>query len=218
MRNLVFYEQREIKAKGLTKEHSLVKEKVEDYLFIEDMRRLLLWEKVAPSFIRSLKTNPFYKTKSISPKVFYPACGMDILFPLFFLEKVFPTIDKISLTLNDIDDNLQHIKTILDDIGLSFADNGDLAISFYWKDLLIELTFLQGNVFTAELPPFDFYFERAFRIIKEQDSSYEKKIVDKLTKNGLIISDSGFKDFQLEKIIVPAELSAYGEMIIGIKR
>ncbi len=66
------------------------------------------------------------------------------------------------------------------------------------------------------LPTFDIYFERAFRIMRERHPEYEQKIVEKLNRGGILISDSGFQDTTLRKIMVPKELSAYGEMVLGV--
>lgn len=48
-----------------------------------------------------------------------------------------------------------------------------------------------------------FYFERAFSIMKSHHPEYEHKIFAKLKPNGVLISDSGFQGFPLEKIAVP---------------
>ena len=97
------------------------------------------------------------------------------------------------------------------------------AIFFYWKNTLIELQFIQGDVFSLlpQLPAFNVYFEKAFRIFKDEDSLYEKNIFEKLKKDGILISDSGFKWLSLQnlqRIAVPKELSSYGEMVTGVKK
>ena len=109
------------------------------------------------------------------------------------------------------------IRTILDDVGLSFAEKGK-AIQFYWKDTLVDVELLQGDVFQLGLPLFNVYFERAFRIIKDPYPWYEQKVYHHLELGGIVISDSGFQGVPLEKVAVPQELSSYGEMIIGIKK
>ena len=53
--------------------------------------------------------------------------------------------------------------------------------------------------------------------MKENSLYYEEKIFEKLNKNGLIISDSGFRHLPLNKLVAPQELSSYEEMIIALK-
>ena len=98
--------------------------------------------------------------------------------------------------------------------------------------MLVELEFRQGNVFSSLLeiskfdiiPQFDIYFERAFRIFKDNVPGYEQKIIGKLSSGGIIISDSGFEHLCfdslncLEKLPIPEQLSAYGEMVLGRKK
>mgnify|MGYP000451073094 CR=1 FL=1 len=128
---------------------------------------------------------------------------------------------KIHFLFNDVDNNMRMIKTILDDIKISFEEKKEHnALRFYWKNILVTLTFMQGNIFNTfdSIPEYDIYFERAFRIMKEETSSdFESKIIDKLNQGGLIISDSGFKSIPLKKIEISANLSVYKEMVIGLK-
>ena len=79
---------------------------------------------------------------------------------------------------------------------------------------------MQGSIFQIlpQIPPFDIYFERAFRIMKDGHENYEKQIYQKLKPKGILISDSGFQNSPLEKVEVSQKLSAYKEMIIGVKR
>ena len=86
--------------------------------------------------------------------------------------------------------------------------------------MLVELEFVEGNVFEIlnQLPYFDIYFERAFRIMKDSADGYENQVFSKLRPGGILISDSGFQHCSLKKLNVPRELSSYGEMIIGIKK
>lgn len=67
-------------------------------------------------------------------------------------------------------------------------------------------------------PEFDIYFERAFRIMKDQMEGYESQVFEKLSSGGVVISDSGFKEVGLEKIDLPISLSAYQEMMAGLKK
>ena len=204
MGNLVIYSSRKVIPKGLSKDYLLNPERLEEYFFDGDKEKLALVDFTLPLSVSE-------------PIVFYPACGVDILYSLFFIEKVFPDLQKIHLIFNDIDPNLGVIKTILDDIGVHFSEDQE-KISFYWKDCFVKLEFIRGNVFTMELPHFDIYFERAFRIMKEQDLRYEQRIYERLHSGGILISDSGFETFNLERIKVSPDISSYGEMVVGRKR
>jgi len=90
---------------------------------------------------------------------------------------------------------------------------------FIGKKKIIYLRFITQNIETY-LPhskSIDLYFERAFRIMRERITEYEPKIINLLSPSGILISDAGFEGANLQKIEVSLELSAYREMIIGIK-
>jgi hypothetical protein len=197
--------ERRVVTKGLDKEALPKEELIKNLFFEEDYKNLDLLENIE-------KIN-FYTKR---PTLFYPGCGADILNPLIYLEKLFPEINGAEFVFVDVVSNLGLIKTILDEIGVSFREEGE-TISFYWKNKLINLEFIEGNVFQLELPDFDIYFEKAFRIMKENSLYYEEKIFEKLSKNGLVISDSGFRHLRLNKLLVPQKLSSYEEMIIALK-
>jgi len=203
---LISYEERAIKAKGLNKMAKPSQEKIQQYLFPDEYQNL--------SLLTSLPERGFPK----NPVLFYPGCGADILMPLHYLEILFPSVQNITFIFNDVDNNLGLIKTILDDVGVHFREKKN-NLQFYWNSILIDLQFIQGNVFQIlpKIPSFDVYFERAFRIMKDDHPEYENRIYQKLNSNGLLISDSGFQHLPLEKMKVSQELSAYREMIIGIK-
>ena len=116
----------------------------------------------------------------------------------------------------DITDYFPTIKTMLDDVNISFTEN-NYNLKFYYNDLLVNFTFTEQNVFQTIPPHFDIYFEKAFRIMKDLSPEYEQKVYNNLNKEGLLISDSGYQHLPLKKISIPQELSAYQEMIIGIK-
>ena len=111
------------------------------------------------------------------------------------------------------------IETVLDDIGVSFERQGNV-LHFYYSGRLFHLTIRQADVFSdwKSVPEYDMYFERAFRLMRDFASEYEKRVVEKLHPGGVLISDSGYKDYGLEEIPVAGEISAYGEMIVGKKR
>ena len=208
MGEVIFYEGRTVAANGLKKAAFPLEEKVKKYLFSQEFQNL--------SLLKRIPAIPLAKQK---PVLFYPGCGVDILFPLIYLENLFPEVKTAYFVFNDLDNNLNMIKTILDDIGVSFEEKKN-AIRFYWKERLVTLTFIQGSVFEMldRIADYDIYFERAFRIMKNQHTEYEQSIYDHLPLQGVIISDSGFQQFPLEKISVDQGLSAYGEMIVGRKK
>ncbi|HLD40404.1 MAG TPA: hypothetical protein VJB13_04650 [Candidatus Nanoarchaeia archaeon] len=204
---LISYEEKAVKAKGLNKLAIPDPEKVQQYFFPDEYQNLSLLSKL-----------PKLKYPE-HPVLLYPGCGADILFPLKYVEILFSRLRNITLIFNDLDNNLGLIKTILDEVGVSFKEKKS-QITFYWNGVLIELKFIQGNIFQIlpQIPAFDIYFERAFRIMKDEHENYENQVYQKLNSNGLLISDSGFQQLPLEKIKVSKELSSYQEMIIGIKR
>ena len=201
MPNLIVIEEREVIAKGLNKNQTIDQEKVRSFFFDDEYENISL-----------LNLNLSIKD---SPILFYPGSGSDILTPLHYL-KIFPGIKNITFIFIDKSDNLGSIKTILDDIGVSFEE-AENTIKFYWNNILITLNFIKNNIFTAELPNFNIYFEKSFRAMKSEHLEYEYNIYHQLSSNGLVISDSGFQHLKLANIDVPKELSIYQEMIIGRK-
>ncbi len=209
MSNLVTFTEKQVTPKGLDPNNKIDENKLRKYFLEDDYDNLEILENV---------TKPIFPTEK--PTLFYPGCGSDILTPLIYLEKLFPNTKEANLIFVDEIDFKGIIKTILDDIGVTFSEGikkNKNKIKFYWKNTLINLEFTEENIFDLNLPNFDVYFEKAFRIMKDRNLGYEKNIINKLNKNGIIISDSGFQNTQLKKLSVPRELSAYKEMIIGIK-
>jgi hypothetical protein len=215
MPNLIILEEKEVKAKGLNQDNKVNLDKLNNYIFEEDYRNLNLINNIEVHF----------KNENIT--LLYPGCGVDILFPLFYLEKLFPKVNETKLIFIDVENCLGTIKTILDDLGISFKENIKIfkkneneQISFYWNEKLIKLEFIHKNVglLLDNLPNYNIYFEKAFRIMKDDITDYEDKIFTKLDQNGILISDSGFSNFPLKRIEVSEKLSSYKEMIIGIKQ
>ncbi len=199
--------ERKVKAKGLIKAFP-EEAKLKKFFFPDDFEQLKNVEARKVSL-------PAEAT------LFYPGCGADMLFPLFCTEKLCLLPKKMQLLFIDKEKSLGLLKTVLDDVGISFALTAQ-GIAFYWKNTLVELIFVQGNVFEkmSEIPAFDVYFERAFRIFKEQEPYYEKKVFEKLNLGGVLISDSGFSWLsasELQRIAVPKKLSSYEEMVVGVK-
>ncbi len=202
MPNIISFFPRKITAKGI-KKNTITTEKVKQFLFDDDYENIQ-------------KIIPLQHSFPTTPTLLYPGCGCDIITPLLFIEKLFPKLPKINFLFVDQKDNLDLIKTILEDIDISFSQNSNI-LSFYWNDLLVSLQFCQDDIFTTTLPEFNIYFERAFRIMKDADQTFEQRIYNQLSPNGLLISDSGFQKLSLNKISIPPELSVYEEMIVGIK-
>ncbi len=199
------FEPRSVAAKGLEKT-ALVREKIYQYLLDEEIALLPL-----------LKQLPSFPGKRV--RMLYPGCGTDILFPLLYAEHLFPSLGELELLFIDRHDVTDTIKAVLDDVGVSFEEKGGW-LRFYWRELLVSLQFLQGDIFSLlpSLPAFDAYFERAFRIMKDGKQGYEETVVEKLKDGGLLISDSGFESAALRKFSVPQELSSYGAMVLGVKK
>ncbi len=208
---VLLFSERPVKAKGLLKANPNL-DRFKALFFEQDYLALNSWR---PQKIC---------LPSPKPILFYPGCGADVLFPLLYLEKLFSSVKEIEFLFVDKDPSLGIIKTVLDDVQISFAqaERPQQGVVFYWKETLIRLNFIQGNVFEkfSLVPDFDLYFERAFRIFKSPELNYEKKIFQKLKPGGLLISDSGFawlSSKQLQRVKVSRELSSYGEMIVGVK-
>ncbi len=204
---IVLFE-RNVAAKGASPNNEIDMRKLKSYFFPEEWKALALLEKAK-----------HLQMPSRNPILFYPGCGADIVFPLCYLEKFFPKAKEAHFLFVDIDDSIGLIKTILDDVGITFSEEKK-GISFYWKNIFVMLECEEGDVFRmfSRLPPFDIYFERKFRIMKGQHPRYELHIFSKLKDGGVLISDSGFESVKMKKIKVPKELSAYGEMIVGVKK
>ena len=206
MTNILSFIPRVVKAKGAVP--SIICEDVfQRYLLDDEMENILLLKQIPTQHL------PFEK-----PMLLYPGCGTDLLFPLLYIERLFPESREAVCIFIDRDNYLPMIKTILDDLNISFAERKN-ELQFYWKKCFINLHFVREDIFNMldRLPEFNIYFERAFRIMKEKQPNYEQRIYDSLMTKGVIISDSGFRQFPLQRVNVPPQLSSYGEMIMGIK-
>ena len=207
MGEIISYEERTVITKGLNQKNKINLIKLKSYFFKEDYQNLKLLNPIRIPFEKKELT------------LLYPGCGADILFPLIYLERLFPKVTQADLIFVDREDNLGIIKTILDEIGICFEENNFNRISFYWKRKLIHLRFITNNIKTY-LPhskPIDLYFERAFRIMREKISGYENRIINLLSPGGILISNAGFESADLIKIGVPLELRVYREKIVGVK-
>tara|TARA_Y100000310_G_scaffold89923_1_gene87109 strand:+ start:65640 stop:66260 length:621 start_codon:yes stop_codon:yes gene_type:complete len=205
MPNLINLVEKEVSPKGLDKDALPHNGKIKNYFFDKDYSNLKL-----------LQNLPKQRAKH-SLTLLYPGSGADILTPLLYLEELYTDLNEINCMLVDQVNNLGLIKTILDDVGISFQEEGNI-LKFYWKGILVTLEHVLANIFQIDLPSFDIYFEKAFRIMKQNVHYFEENIYHKLNMNGLLISDSGFQHLPLEKLNVPSHLSGYDEMIIGIKK
>lgn len=198
MCELIIFRARKVAVKGLDILALPDENKVKSYFFIEDYGNLLSLKKIRPCLQNKL------------PTLFYPACGADVLFPLKYVKSLFPVLKEINFLFNDIEDNLPMIKTVLDDIKISFSEKNN-EIKFYWHNLLVNLKFIIGNTLEIlpELSTYDIYFEQSFRIMKSYYPEYENQAYQKLKPRGILISDSGFQQFPLNKLTIPLELSSY---------
>lgn len=180
-------------------------QKLQKYFFREEFQAL-----------KRLRELPVFPRAECT--LLYPGCGVDILTPLLYLNSLFPQLHQATFIFVDKDLPLTTIKAILDDVGISFAEHQN-SFSFFWNSVLIKVEGITGDIFQLlpALPSYDLYFEKAFRIMKESDPGYEEKVFARLRPGGLIISDSGFQAVPVERFPIPAELSAYGEMIFGQK-
>jgi len=210
MGEVISYIEKKVEAKGLNPRALPSEKSVLKYLFEDEAKKLGLLDQIS-----------HFNLLAFKPHLFYPGSGSDILFPMLFLDRLFPSITEITMTFVDLENSVGMIKCVLDDVGVSFEENKyNSEIIFFWNKKKVHLQFVTGDVFEliSSLPHYDIYFERLFRIMKDSDPEFEKKALAKLNINGILISDSGFAELPLQKIDVPAELSAYGEMIMGIKK
>ena len=207
MSSIIVYESREVKPKGLNKADVINHEKLLDYFLEEDYERL--------SQLDTIKLN--HNKEKIS--LLYPGCGADIMFPLVYLHKLFPEAKKVKLVFVDYEDNLGIIKTVLDEVGVSFKGKKS-KIKFYWHNKLITLKFIPKRIedHLKKEKKFDVYFEKAFRLMRDQIHGYEDRVVSLLNEGGVLISDTGFLKKELKYVEVPKNLSSYGEMVLGIKK
>jgi len=207
MGECIQFEEREVKAKGLNKQALPNKEELKKYFFSEEWTNFNFLEQLPKQNIPE------------QALLFYPGAGADILSPLIYLQKFFHPVKEIDFLFVDINNDYGMIKTILDDVGISFTEKKNNILKFYWYGTLVNLAYLAVDVFSFvnKIDSINIYFERAFRIMREQDQKFEDKIFEKLKTGGVLISDSGFTKFPLKKIDIPLELSNYGEMIIGVK-
>ncbi len=200
---LISYFERKIKPKGVKANYVLNEAKFQEYFFADELNKL--------SSLNNINVNISEK----NPTLFYPGCGVDILTPLLYVKKLFKQ-KKFTFIFLDKEPCLGMIKTVLDDLDVPFSCNRE-ELNFYWKGKFITLRFILGDVFKKALPKYDIYFEKSFRIMKDQFHGYEEKVVSSLEKGGVIIADSGFQGFPLNYLDVDRDLSSYGEMIMATK-
>lgn len=207
MGKVILLIERAVKARGLNKNALPDESKVEENFFDDDFNNINSLQKLTATKLDLPE----------KPTLFYPGSGSDVLTPLLYVTKFFPGLREIKFIFNDTENYLGLIRTILDDVGVQFSEKKNQLL-FYWNGLLVQLLFLQKDVFSLRLPSFDIYFERAFRIMKDKDPDFESRMFSKLKSGGILISDSGFRQFPLHRINVAQQLSSYGKMIVGIKK
>src|SRR3989338_545235 len=207
MPNLIIFEEKEVPALGLNREKKPDIEKMKEYFFDDELDMLQGLQTIEHTF------------SATEVSLLYPGCGTDILTPLLYLERIMPRIERVKLHFVDTSGSFAMFKTILYEVGISFAEC-EGGIQFHWQHILVTLYFHQQNIarFLHNCPEYHIYFEKCFRIMKDRMPEYEQVVFDRLATSGLVISDSGFLDVGLEKIEVDLKLSAYGEMMVGRKR
>ncbi|MBI2146096.1 hypothetical protein HYU22_02015 [Candidatus Woesearchaeota archaeon] len=205
MSQLITFPSHWVSPRGINPHTTPNLQKVQQYVFQEEYLAL-----------KQLSAIPSFDQKECT--ILYPGCGADIITPCLYLASLFPTLRQARLLLIDLNLPLPTIKAVLDDVGISFSEHQN-SFSFYWNSLLIKVEGMAGNIFKIlpAIPPYDIYFEKAFRIMKSAEPFYEENVFAQLRSGGFIISDSGFRQVSLRTFEVPAALSAYGEMIIGKK-
>ena len=207
MPRLISYQERKVKAKNPHFDNKINQTKLRNYFLGDDYEQLSLLDSLS-------KLN----LPSNIPILFYPGCGVDIFTPLIYLQRLFSQLSQAKLLFNDLDNTFGIIKTCLDEVGITFSEQRN-QLQFYWQNIFINLTFIQGDMLTAlnNLPNFDIYFERALRIYRQNYPDYEQKVFTKLKPGGILISDSGYAHLPLSLLPAPLSLSSYKEMIIGVK-
>lgn len=215
MNNFICFSSKSTIAKGLDPNNKIDRRKITRFIFLQDYKNISQLSKT----LSKKRSNLNQLTVPEEPLLFYPGSGCDVLFPLLYIEQLFPKIPKMNFLFIDINDNLPLIKTILDEVGISFSQEKNHLL-FYWNKTLINLEFRQEDVFSQilTLPYFHIYFERAFAIMKDQNEDYENHIFQKLLPRGILISDHGYHDIPIERIPAPRELSSYHDFVLGIKR
>lgn len=211
MPNLIVLRSRRVKPKGLNKDQTINEEKIKDYFFTDEFENLKLLNKIADEKQIELNLK--------QPTLLYPGSGTDILTPLIYIEKLFPEVKELYFIFVDTANHLPQIKTILDDINISFENLGEDKIKFYWREQLITLKHITENIFSEieNIEQFNIYFERKFRIMKDEYFDFEDIVINKLESDGVIISDSGFLGKNLTYYDIPKELSSYHEMVLAQK-
>jgi hypothetical protein len=148
------------------------------------------------------------------PIFYYPGSGDDIITPLIIVDKLFEN-KNFKFIFQDKVDFFKNIKFTLNNLKIPFSKFKQ-GIKFYYNQKEIELIFNVKDVNKFIEPHYDIYYERRFRIMKEEVFNYEKTIYQNLNKQGIIISDSGFENLKQKKLL-DNKLSSYGKMVFVIK-
>ena len=121
MEEVLVFQEKKVLAKGLKKKFPKEK-KLKEFFFSEDYKKL---KELKPQELKPQELKPQNLLLSLpqTPVLFYPGCGADILFPLLFMEKFFPKMERCTFIFADKEFTLGLIKTVLDEVGISFAEN-----------------------------------------------------------------------------------------------
>ena len=206
MGELLIFNDKKAKSSWFLRKNQLDEEQLKNYLFDKDYETL-----------KSLKSMEKIKLSVKKPVLFYPGCGSDVIFPLYYVKNLFSNIKNVKLILVDILDSLELIKSNLFELGIKFKNQRN-GVKFYWGDIFVNLVFYEANVDKIlDNVSYDIYFERNFRIMRSEIQDYEKRVFSSLNSGGVLISDNGFEEFKLKRIKIDDKISSYGNMVVGVK-
>src|SRR3989344_3495234 len=107
----IFFMARDFKPKGHQPGTHPDLQKVKSMIYEEDYAA---FESFTPTYSLQLSAD--------QPTLFYPGSGCDILMPLLYIEKLFPTTKEFIFLFIDVEPFLPLIKTILDDVDIPFTN------------------------------------------------------------------------------------------------
>jgi len=161
----------------------------------------------------AIKEIPFLLNKE-KVTMFYPGSGIDLLFPILYLNKI---TDAKDITIIFADQNIESetiISLMMQLTGIHAYKKKQNKIIFKFKTKKITLIIQKENVF-AKLPEeilegYDFYFERAFDLFRSSAPDFIKKAIALLNENGFLITDKKITHKYLKQISTREELKVLG--------
>lgn len=157
-----------------------------------------------------LKLKEIFKDQKLKKDrivLFNPGAGGDVINPLLFVDAL---TECRQLDMFFVDDRfyyqfiLQGLEEVIDDFKYDISVSaGKAVIKFRLNKTKVNLVYLGEDVF-KNLPKdiengFDVYFERAFRLFREDQIRQMSYIFGRLRKGGFVISDWGFNKNITEK-------------------